>query len=116
MTSADTRREELVEVVARAMCKAAGANPDAEVHKRVGFDLVPSGVLFWTHYIPEATAALDALLAAGYAKRSDVVEECAKVADAYADQYLNLGDAECDASYESGKRIAHDIRNLKDKP
>lgn len=85
--SADQRRSELVEIVARAIAGLYGDKSD------------PAD---WAN---EANTIASAVATAGYAKRSDTIEEC---------QQTILADAGAwgDAAFS----LAEQIANLKDKP
>jgi hypothetical protein len=55
--------EDVVEVMARGMCRAWGANPDGAAENPNG----PGLVAAWTWWIPKAQAALSALTEGGWA-------------------------------------------------
>jgi len=90
---------DLVEQVARAICREAGYNPDARVYGNGAFHFV------WEKYKPHAEAATDMTL-----------EEAAKMADYRLKQLLKYGGSPLSTEKYMAEYIADDIRAMKDKP
>ena len=99
-------RDELVERVARAICKAVGDEPDSDIGLP-GFEKLPN----WTDWTNEARAAVDI-----------VMEEAARVADGFSqvviiqpvqDKSSEERKAYSDGYWESADEVAAAIRALK---
>jgi hypothetical protein len=131
-----TSEEEAVEVIARALAIVDGRNPDEETVP-AWHSLDDTACHMWQRYESEARQQMalinakrgQAILSAlGYAKRSDVIEECAKpVADAIERaklRYRNCDPDDTDTLWAVSQThnelqiVAKDIRSLpsqKDK-